>query len=38
MAIKHMKRCSIVVIAPRAGGTKVRLAGYKDLDTWRRGL
>ena len=38
MAKKHMKKCSVLVITPRAGGKKVRLGGYKDLDTWRRGL
>lgn len=38
MAKKHMKRCLTAVITPSIGGTKVRLWGYKDLDTLRRGL
>lgn len=38
MAKEHMKKCSILVINPRAGETKMRLWGYKDRDTWRRGL
>lgn len=38
MAKKHMKKRSVLVITPRAGETKVRFWGYKDLDTWRRGL